>query len=298
MDITNITRMISALRAQTAPDSITPEGLGTILQHIADLIGALSQINTSEETDLIARVLEAEGNASTALTTAQGAASAAAANVIDTFEYTQDDSSVLTLTLKQHGHNAFVVDLPGATTLYAGLMTAQDKTYLNGAYNKRLKQLTTTSTDSTVKLNYKCEDNTTKTVTFVGATSLAAGLMTAEDKATLDSMSTTVETLQTLTNTLGSKKADKELNGIMDMLALSQWPRHIIKSATPGMSSVEGELYLTTGMTSFDPVMLQVLIGNVRYDLGVPNENMVYFARDTRKFYTWNSAYQMMEVVE
>lgn len=286
--------MISALRAQTAPDSITPEGLGAILQRIADLIAAFSQIDVSTETDLVARVTAAEGNASTALTAAQGAAAAAAANVIDTFEYTQGSSTVLTLTLKQHGHNAIEIDLPGASATYAGLLTATDKSHLDAAYNKRLKQLSTSSTDSTVKFNYKCEDDTVKEVTLVGATSLAAGLMTAEDKAKLDSLSTTVNTLQTLANTLGSKKADKELNGTMDMLALSQWPRHIIKSATPGFSNVEGEIYLMAGMASFDPVTLQVLIGNVRYDLGQPNEFMVYFAKDTRKFYTWDKTQQVM----
>ena len=294
MDISNITNMISALRASTAPDSITPEGLGSILQHIADLIGALSQIDTSEATDLIARVSAAEGNAATALQTAQGAAAAAAANVIDTFSYTQDSTTVLTMTLKQHGHNAFTVSLPGATTSYAGLMTALDKTYLNGAYNKRLKQLTTTSTDETVVLNYKCEDDTVKHLTFVGATSLTAGLMTAADKAKLDALDTAMTTMQSTATNLGTNKADLQQNMPLQMLALSQWPRQIIKSATPGMSNVEGEVYLTAGMTSFDPTLLQVKVGNTRYDLGEPNEHVVYFARDTSKFYIWNSSQQAM----
>ena len=294
MDISSITNMISALRASTAPDSITPEGLGSILQHIANLIGALSQTDVSTETNLIARVSAAEGNAATALQTAQGAAAAAAANVIDTFSCTQDSSTVLMMTLKQHGHNAFTVSLPGATTSYAGLMTALDKTYLNGAYNKRLKQLTTTSTDETVVLNYKCEDDTVKHLTFVGATSLTAGLMTAADKVKLDALDTAMTTMQRTAINLGTNKADLESNAPLSMLALSQWPRQIIKSITPSFPSEEGEISLMTGMLPSDPVELQTKVGNTIYGLGQPNEHVVYLARDTKKFYIWDSSQQTM----
>ena len=78
MDVSNITRQISALRAQTAPDSITPEGLGSILQAIANLISELSNIDTGTSTNLIARVEQLEGDMQTAMGNAQSAAAAAA----------------------------------------------------------------------------------------------------------------------------------------------------------------------------------------------------------------------------
>ena len=204
MDISNITRMISAFRAQTSPNSITPEGLGSILQHIANLIGALSQINTSEATDLIARVSEAEANAETARQAAQNALTASEANVVDSFTYEQTDR-VLQLSLKQHGHETHSINLPGATTTFAGLLTAIDKYHLDVAYNKRLKDLYTTKTPSAVTLNFKKHDDTVDQVTFVAATSTDAGLMTAEDKSKLISLESTIRNIQDWQQTFTSK---------------------------------------------------------------------------------------------
>ena len=107
----------------TAPDSITPEVLGSLLQQIADLIGALNQIDTSEATDLITRVSAAEANAETARQAAQNALTASEANVIDSFSFDQT-GTVLQLSLKQHGHDAVLLNLPGATTTFAGILTA------------------------------------------------------------------------------------------------------------------------------------------------------------------------------
>lgn len=204
MDISNITRMISAFRAQTSPNSITPEGLGSILQHIANLIGALSQINTSEATDLIARVSEAEANAETARQAAQNALTASEANVVDSFTYEQTDRD-LQLLLKQHGHETHSINLPGATTTFAGLLTAIDKYHLDVAYNKRLKDLYTTKTPSSVTLNFKKHDDTVDQVTFVAATSTEAGLMTAEDKSKLVSLESTIQNIQDWQQTVTSK---------------------------------------------------------------------------------------------
>ena len=204
MDISNITRMISAFRAQTSPNSITPEGLGSILQHIANMIGALSQINTSEATDLIARVSEAEANAETARQAAQNALTASEANVVDSFTYEQTDRD-LQLLLKQHGHETHSINLPGATTTFAGLLTAIDKYHLDVAYNKRLKDLYTTKTPSAVTLNFKKHDDTVDQVTFVAATSTDAGLMTAEDKSKLISLESTIRNIQDWQQTFTSK---------------------------------------------------------------------------------------------
>ena len=39
MDISNLTSLINALRAETQEDSITPESLGALLQRIVDVLG-------------------------------------------------------------------------------------------------------------------------------------------------------------------------------------------------------------------------------------------------------------------
>ena len=100
MDISNITRKIAALRSQTAPNSITPEGLGSILQALADLISALSNIDISTETDLVARVEHVEGDVATALGNAQSASTLAANMKIDTFSLGSDN---VTITVQQPG---------------------------------------------------------------------------------------------------------------------------------------------------------------------------------------------------
>lgn len=299
MDVSNITRQISALRAQTAPDSITPEGLGSILQAIANLISELSNMDTSTGTNLIARVEQLEGDMQTALGNSQSAAAAAANMHIDSFELGDDN---VTITVQQHGYSAMSLTLVAATTTTAGVMSAEDKDHLDKAYQRTLYQLTTSGYSDRVVLNYKRHNNQVVTVTFVGASSSAAGLMTAEDKVRLDNLYNSNSTYQQEVfqqlQDLDGAKADLTLNGVVSMLDLAQWPRNIIKSMTPGMSSVQGEVYLSAGMTVHDPIEMQVLIGNTRYPLGQPNEHTIYLARDTMKFCVWNPDLQMMEEVE
>ena len=93
---------------------------------------------------------------------------------------------------------------------------------------------------------------------------------------------------------MGQKKADLSLEGNLDMLALSQWPRQIIKSATPGFPTEEGELAIMSGMLPSDPIEMQVKVGNTIYSLGEPNEKVVYLAKDTKKFYIWDRSQQTM----
>ncbi len=193
MDISNITRMISALRAQTAPDSITPDGLGSILQAIADVISALSNINVSTETDLIARVEQVEGNMQTALNNAQAASTLAQNARIVTFSLGSDNVTVM---LKQHGYSAMTFTLEPATTQLAGVMSAEDKDHLDKAYGRTLANLYTSSYDNRVVLNYKRQNNQVVTVNLYGASSSAAGLMTAADKVKLEAMAAQIEALQ------------------------------------------------------------------------------------------------------
>lgn len=296
IDISSITNMISALRAQTSPNSITPEGLGSILQKITNLIGSLSQVPEQDATDLVARMTQCESDSRTALQTARSAQATADGNVIDVVGYEQTATGV-TVTVKQHSGNSNSATIPSATTTLAGVMSAEDKDHLDKAYQRTMASLTTSSTETQVKLNYKRHNNQVTTVTLVGASSSAAGLMTAADKVKLDSLATTVENFTQQLNSVANVKADRDLNGLISMLKLDQWPRTVIKSMTPGFSSEEGEVYLNTGMMAFDPVMLYVRVGNTHYTLGEPSEHVVYFARDTKKFCIWNKDQQIMEEI-
>ena len=182
MDLSDITRLISSLRAQTARDSITPNGLGSILQRIVDAISSMSGIDVEDEAAILQRLSAAESNASTALQTAQNAQAGAAGNVIDSFTQSQDEDEV-SLSIKQHGHSARQVVLPAASSTGAGIMTATDKSHLDTAYGKRVNLMSAPSSESVVTLTITFGDDTTKSVTFVGATAGTggkAGMMTKE----------------------------------------------------------------------------------------------------------------------
>lgn len=182
IDISSITRLISALRAQTSPNSITPEVLGSILQKIANLIGSLSQVPEQDATDLVARMTQCESDSLTALQAARSAQATADGNVIDSFTHSQDEDE-LSLSIKQHGHSDKQVVLPAASSTGAGIMTATDKSNLDTAYRKRVNLMSAPSSESVVTLTITFGDGTTKSVTFVGATAGTggkAGLMTKE----------------------------------------------------------------------------------------------------------------------
>ena len=84
-------------------------------------------------------------------------------------------------------------------------------------------------------------------------------------------------------------KAELALGGTVEMLAMSQWPRAVIKSITPGMSDVEGEVYYDEGMIIGDPIGLYVMTGNVRRFLGSPNPYTIYVAKDNGRLYRWDA---------
>ena len=49
MDISNLTSLINALRAETQEDSITPESLGALLQKIVDVLGSAASNLTVQQ---------------------------------------------------------------------------------------------------------------------------------------------------------------------------------------------------------------------------------------------------------
>ena len=292
MDINNLTRKISALRAMTAPDSITPEVLGSLLQQIADLIGALNQIDTSEATDLITRVSAAEANAETARQAAQNALTASEANVIDSFSFDQT-STVLQLSLKQHGHDAVLLNLPGATTTFAGILTATDKYHLDVAYNKYLKQLTTSSYADRVTLNYKRHDDTVTQVTFVGATTLEAGLMTAADKVKLEAAVSNITALQQWQANAYSMMeisfAGLDANGLIKSELLQRNMLFNIDADADLSGLTPGDIFFSDG-SLFMYEYTNNHGSRISSPVGDPQTDIIYCHKSTGLLYKWDSS--------
>ena len=292
MDITNLTRKISALRAMTAPDSITPEVLGSLLQQIADLIGALNQIDTSEATDLITRVSAAEANAETARQAAQNALTASEANVIDSFSFDQT-STVLQLSLKQHGHDAVLLNLPGATTTFAGILTATDKYHLDVAYNKYLKQLTTSSYADRVTLNYKRHDDTVTQVTFVGATTYEAGLMTAADKVKLETAVSNITALQQWQANAYSMMeisfAGLDANGLIKSELLQRNMLFNIDADADLSGLTPGDIFFSDG-SLFMYEYTNNHGSRISSPVGDPQTDIIYCHKSTGLLYKWDSS--------
>jgi hypothetical protein len=104
---------------------------------------------------------------------------------------------------------------------------------------------------------------------------------------TLDRIGNIDDEVDSLKDTLdGTATLDKHIQ----MLDMSQWPRNVIKSITPGLSNIEGEVYLAPQFSDMDPVTLGVLTKGVRYDIGEPSQHTVYTARDTKKSYLWDGS--------
>lgn len=292
MDIINLTRKISALRAMTAPDSITPEVLGSLLQQIADLIGALDQIDTSEATDLITRVSAAEANAETARQAAQNALTASEANVIDSFSFDQT-GTVLQLSLKQHGHEAVLLNLPGATTTFAGILTATDKYHLDVAYNKYLKQLTTSSYADRVTLNYKRHDDTVTQVTFVGASTYEAGLMTAADKVKLETAVSNITALQQWQANAYSMMeisfAGLDANGLVKSELLQRNMLFNIDADADLSGLTPGDIFFSDG-SLFMYEYTNNHGSRISSPVGDPQTDIIYCHKSTGLLYKWDSS--------
>lgn len=300
MDVSNITRQISALRAQTAPDSITPEGLGAILQAIANLIGALSNIDTSTETNLVSRVEALEGDMQTAMNKATAADETAADMLIDTFALGEDN---VTITVQQHGYSAMSLTLVAATTTKAGIMSATDKDHLDKAYQRTMASLTTSSYEDRVSLNYKRHNNQVVTVSLVGATSSTAGLMTAADKVKLDSLGSEMETLQQVQQqvlTLAGEFAP--LNATKSRIIPIYEGFMMLDSMGESLDTVDGATYSfasARGKCWYDPINKRIVYwwegaaGASRYE---PSRfPSVFFNKVTGRCYRWNDTTQEME---
>lgn len=123
MDISNLTSLINALRAETQEDSITPESLGALLQRIVDVLGDAASDFTVQQLVQWQRIEQQCTAVITSL--AQGA----------------DDRNNLLLNVDvvnpSTGANlGRIITLKQATTDRAGIMRAQQVTDLNWCRNR------------------------------------------------------------------------------------------------------------------------------------------------------------------
>ena len=121
MDISNLTALVTVLRAETAYAAITPESLGSLLQKIVDVIAGASSDNE----------LHNIKNWSEAIKTA---------NVITNITQTSADSNNVKLDMDSVAlangnavHSANAITIQQATTERAGVMAAQQVIDLNTA---------------------------------------------------------------------------------------------------------------------------------------------------------------------
>ncbi len=275
MDLSDITRLISTLRAQTARDSITPNGLGSILQRIVDAISSMSGIDVEDEEAILQRLSAAESNASTALQAAQNAQAGAAGNVIDSFTQSQDEDEV-SLSIKQHGHSAKQVVLPAASSTGAGIMTATDKSHLDTAYGKRVNLMSAPSSESVVTLTITFGDGTSKSVTFVGATAGTggkAGLMTKEQ----------ADQLAALVAAGPTESVRDDAGYLKQQYAAPTILRNVTDTVFDDLAIGDvyydtGHLFYHTEDPSGDP------------DIGAPSRKVIYYCLADQTLYRWTGS--------
>ena len=178
MDISTLTSLITAFRAVTRQDAITPDSLGTLLQRIVNVLE-----NASEQTAI--QQIENWKNYITGI-----------GSVLTSIELGQDDRNNIYLNIGSRGLNlgggqSLIFTLRQATTERAGIMKAQQVTDLNNVRNK-MEHLATlhmavTATPSSVQLALSESSGDVfnspeaLSVSLPKASSVQAGIISAED---------------------------------------------------------------------------------------------------------------------
>ena len=150
MDITTITQLIDAFRAETAQDAITPDSLGQLLQKIVNLLGDAADTGTVQQ--LTSWMNNLSGAQSLIRNIRATSSDDGITFYLDMVDATTGDRStqslnitypklklvngaangfyLLTLTNEAGDRQYSQIKIYGATTQYAGIMTAADKTKL------------------------------------------------------------------------------------------------------------------------------------------------------------------------
>lgn len=230
---------------------------------------------------------------------------------VSTFTYTRNTGVI---TIKQAGRAAKTITIATATTSRPGLMSAEDKTNLASAVNKVLSSLSKSSAQSNVVVTVNFADGTSTSVTIPAATTSSAGVMSATDKANLN---TAKNTATDLNNKLGAANgiATLDSNGklnsdqlpsnvVTDMAALQkadldessrlkagQAPRNMIYNVTSdaNLNGLEhGDVYFYEGQL-FEFEYVNQHGSRVSNQLGAPEENIIYCHKSTGMLYKWDS---------
>lgn len=228
-----------------------------------------------------------------------------------TFTYARSSGVI---TIKQSGRAEKTVTIPAATTSRPGLMSTTDKTNLTSAVNKILSSFSKSTTASNVKVTATFADESTLDFTLSAASTTSAGLMSAADKANLN---TAKNTATNLNNKLGAANgiATLDSNGklnseqlptnvVTDMDALaktdkdsserlkaSQAPRNLLYNIVSDANLnglVKGDVYFYEGCL-FEFEYINQHGSRIAVDLGVPEENIIYCHKSTGMLYKWDS---------
>lgn len=187
-----ITESIQSLRAESAPDSVTPERVGNLLQAIVDLIKALSSIPDTDVTSVIQSINQALTTANAANAAASAANTNANNKLITQFKGAAT-ASTLTLTVKQQGHSAISFQVPIADASHAGivlpatLQSIADAAAL--AARNKLSDLSYAFVSGGIYITFKgAEGQNLLTKLLPNATQSRPGLFSSGDKIKLDSL--------------------------------------------------------------------------------------------------------------
>lgn len=147
MDITSLTSLINAFRAETKTDAITPESLGQLLQKIVNLLG------------------EAGGNSDIKNLKGWQTALAAVGFIVKDFSFNTSDRNSLSVDVElAHLATGSKINstqyVSAATTEHCGMMKAQQVTDLNTARNnfQKLAKITFTVSANTTGMTLTIND--------------------------------------------------------------------------------------------------------------------------------------------
>jgi hypothetical protein len=198
MDITSLTSLINAFRAETKTDAITPESLGQLLQKIVNLLG------------------EAGGNADIKNLKDWKTALAAVGFIVKDFTLNNNDRNSLSVDVElAHLATGSKINatqyLSAATTEHCGMMKAQQVTDLNTVRNnfQKLAKITFTVSANTTGMTLTINDpsnalfDNTLQVSLPLASSSQAGIITASSFSAFATLLTKAVTDVKINNTRG-----------------------------------------------------------------------------------------------
>lgn len=186
MDISTLSNIITAFRAETRQDAITPDSLGTLLQRIVNVLEEAGEDSTVQQ------ILQWKSTVS------------AVGSVLKSIALGPDDSNNVILAigsvnLSTGRGQAQIFNLRKATTEKAGVMSAQHVSDLNAVVNKMNQlaavELRTTASESEVEISLLDRSGSVftfpekVTVSLPMASSSLAGVLSAEDYRKLEESS-------------------------------------------------------------------------------------------------------------